>query len=322
MQYANLPGTSVKVSRVGLGTMMLGDQTSEADSFSIVDYAFGQGINFFDTASSYIKGEGEKILGKALKGRRDKVIISTKVFYPTSDDLNDRGLNRKHIIATVNTSLERFNTDYMDIVYMHAPDYDTEMEETLDTFTSLIRAGKIRYLGVSNYSAWQIADMLAICDKRGYIKPIVSQNVYNLLLRDVEMELLPCLKAHKMGMIVYNPIAAGLLSGKYKSRELVENTRFANKKLYHDRYWHDKYFNAVEKFSSVADKYGLSLLELAFKWCANQPGVAAVLCGVSKLEQLKQNIQVFEGPSLDDEILKACNLVWEEMEGKTFLYYR
>ena len=322
MQYTNLPGTGVKVSRVGLGTMMLGDQVNEADSLAIIDYAVDQGINFLDTASSYIGGKGEKILGKWLKGRRDKVIIATKIFYPISDDMNDRGLSRRHIMATINKSLINFNTDYIDLVYMHAPDYETELEETLDTLTSLVRAGKIRYLGVSNYAAWQIADILAISDKKGYIKPIVSQNVYNLLLRDVEFELLPCLKAHKMGMVAYNPIAAGLLSGKYKTRELQENTRFALKKLYYDRYWHDKYFDAVEKLSGVADKYGLSLLELAFRWCVCQSGDTSLLCGVSKLEQLKQNIKVFEGPALSEEILKDCNRIWEDMEGKTFFYHR
>jgi aryl-alcohol dehydrogenase-like predicted oxidoreductase len=302
--------------------MMFGDQTNAADSLAIIDYAFDQGINFFDTAASYTGGESEKITGKGLAGRRDKALIATKIFYPVSDELNDSGLNRRHIIASTEASLKRLNTDYIDLVYMHAPDYETEMEETLDTFTALIRAGKIRYLGVSNFAAWQIADILALCDKRGYIKPIISQNVYNTLIRDVERELLPFLKTHKMGMAAYNPIAAGLLSGKYKSREILENTRFANKKLYYDRYWTDRNFKAVEELSAVADKYGLSLLELAFRWCNSQSVVAAVISGVSRLEQAKQNIQIFNQPVLAGDILKACNTVWEEMEGKTFLYNR
>jgi aryl-alcohol dehydrogenase-like predicted oxidoreductase len=322
MEYNNLPGTSVKVSRMCLGTMMFGDQTSEADSLAIIDYAVDGGINFFDTAASYIGGCGEKILGKGLTGRREKVIVATKIFYPVSNELNDNGLNRRHIIASTEASLKRLHTDYIDLMYMHAPDYETEMEETLDTFTTLIRAGKIRYLGVSNFAAWQIADILALCDKRGYIKPIISQNVYNTLIRDVERELLPCLKAHRMGMAAYNPIAAGLLSGKYRSREIMENTRFANKKLYYDRYWTDKNFRAVEQLSALADKYGLSLLDLAFRWCNSRSGVVAVISGVSRLEQLQQNVQLFNKPVLQEEILKACDTVWEEMEGKTFLYNR
>jgi aryl-alcohol dehydrogenase-like predicted oxidoreductase len=302
--------------------MMFGGQTNESDALAIVDYAYDQGINFVDTASSYDSGEGERILGKGLKGRRDKVIIATKIAHAVTDDLNASGLSRRHIIATTDKSLKNFNTDYIDLVYMHQPDNETDIEETLDTFSALIRAGKILYLGVSNFAAWQIADLLAVCDKRGYIKPIISQSPYSLLFRDVERELIPCLKAHKMGMGVYNPIAAGLLSGKYKTRELLENTRFANKKLYFDRYWNEKNFTGVEKLSAIADKHGIPLLELALRWCIHQSGVSFVISGVSKMEQFKQNIPIFDKPALDEEILKACNQVWEEMENKTFFYNR
>lgn len=322
MKYVNLPCTSVKVSRICLGTMMFGGQTNEADSLAIIDYAYDQGFNFFDTASSYEHGEGERILGKGLKGRREKVVVSTKIGYSISDEMNSSGLSRKIIIATTEKSLQNLNTDYIDLVYMHTPDYDTEMEETLDTFTTLIRAGKIRYLGLSNFAAWQIADIAALCEKRGYIRPIISQNPYSLLFRDIERELMPCLKAHKIGMAAYNPIAAGLLSGKYKTRELLENTRFANKKLYFDRYWNDKNFTGVEKLSAIADKNGISLLELAMRWCIHQSGVSLVLSGVSKLDQFKQNIPIFEKPALDGDILKACDQVWEGMESKTFFYNR
>ena len=174
MEYVNLPCTSVKVSRMCLGTMMFGGQTKEADALDIIDYACEQGINFFDTASSYEKGEGERILGKAFKERRQKVIISTKIGHAVSGELNSIGLSRRHIIATTDKSLKNLNTDYIDLVYMHQPDNDTDIEETLDTFTTLVRSGKIRYLGVSNFAAWQIADLIALCDKRGYIKPIIS----------------------------------------------------------------------------------------------------------------------------------------------------
>ena len=263
MQYINLPRTSIKVSRMCLGTMMFGGQTNEADSKAIMDYAFEQGVNFWDTASYYLEGEGEKVVGKGLKGRREKIILATKVFGKVGDDMNDQGLNRRHIINCTEGSLKRLGTDYIDLMYMHSPDHETEVEETLDTLTTLVRDGKIRYIGISNYAAWQVADIVAICDKRGYIKPIISQNVYNLLLRDVERELLPCLKAYKIGMSVYNPIAAGLLSGKYKSKELVENTRFTNNKLYYDRYWSDKYFEGLGKLTAIADKNGLPLIDMA-----------------------------------------------------------
>ena len=205
---------------------------------------------------------------------------------------------------------------------MHAPDNETDLEETLDTFTTLIRAGKILYLGVSNYASWQVADIMALCDKRGYIKPIISQNVYHLLHRDVERELLPCLKAHKLGMAVYNPIAAGLLSGKYKVKEIQENTRFANRKIYYDRYWTDSYFDGMKKLSAIAEKYGLPLLDVALRWVAYRPGITTVLSGVSKMEQLKQNIKIFDAPALDAEFEKECSKVWDDMEGDKFLYNR
>jgi aryl-alcohol dehydrogenase-like predicted oxidoreductase len=322
MQYVNLPGTSVKVSRMCLGTMMFGDQTSEADSLSIMDCALEQGVNFWDTADSYTKGECEKIVGKGLKGRRERIILASKIFNQMTDDMNNRGLSRRHIIAGIDASLKRLNTDYIDLIYMHNPDYDTEMEETMDTFSALIRAGKILYLGLSNFAAWQVADTLAICDKRGYIKPVITQNPYSLLFRDIERELLPCLKAHKMGLSVYNPIAAGLLSGKYKNRQLLENTRFSNKKIYYDRYWTDKNFDAVEKLAAIAEGRKLPLLELALRWCISQNGVTSIISGVSKLEQLQQNAQILGGAALDREILDACDKVWKEMEGKTFYYSR
>jgi len=322
MQYVYLQNTYEKASRLCLMTIMFVGQTNETDSLAIMDYAFDQGVNFFDTAACYGKGECEKVVGKGLKGKREKIILATKIGIPVSGEMNDQGLSRRYIVSCTNDCLKRLGTDYIDLMYMHTPDYETELEETLDTFTTLIRAGKIHYLGVSNYAAWQVADILALCDKRGYIKPIISQNPYSLLFRDIERELIPCLKFHKIGMTVYNPIAAGLLSGKYKTREVQENTRFSNAKVYHDRYWTDKNFEAVEKLSAIAEKHGLSLLNLALRWCIYQSGVSQVVMGVSKLDQLKQNIKIFDEAALDEEILKACDQVWQEMEKKTFSYNR
>ncbi len=165
MQYHNLPGTSLKVSALSLGTMMFGGQTSEADSIAIMDCAADGGINFWDTANAYNQGESERIVGKGLKDRRDSIILATKVFNQMGGGLNDHGLSRRHILAAVDASLKRLDTDYIDLYYLHAPDYETGIEETMDTMTGLVRAGKIRYIGVSNYAAWQIADILALCEK-------------------------------------------------------------------------------------------------------------------------------------------------------------
>ena len=153
MQYTNLPRTNIKVSRMCLGTMMFGDQTNEADSIAIMDYAYDNGVNFWDTASSYANGEGEKVVSKGLKGRREKIILATKVFGQIGDDMNARGLNRRHIINSTDISLKKLDTDYIDLMYMHSPDHETDVEESLDTLSTLVRAGKIRYIGISNYAA-------------------------------------------------------------------------------------------------------------------------------------------------------------------------
>ena len=322
MKYNVLPKTNIKVSSLSLGTMMFGGQTSEADSFAIINYAFEQGVNFWDTANVYNQGESERIVGKALKGRRDKIILATKVGGSMHDGLLDAGLTRHQIISSIEDSLTRLDTDYIDLYYMHMPDHETKLEESLEAMSSLVDAGKVRYIGVSNYAAWQIADMLAICDKMGYTSPIISQNVYNTITRGVEAELVPFLQAHELGMTVYNPIAGGLLAGKHKPGTPLENTRFANNKSYYDRYWSKENFVAVEKLITIAEQHSISILELAMKWCINRPSVTSVISGVSKLEQIKQNIAAIEGDELDQEILDACDEVWHSLAGTRFAYNR
>lgn len=322
MRYVCFNGTRLQVSILSLGTMMFGGQTNEAESLAIMNYAYEKGINLFDTANMYTKGESERIVGKGIKGRRDKIILATKVFNKTSDDPNDSGLSRRNILRALDASLKRLDTDYIDIYYLHAPDYQTSLEETLDTTSSLIRAGKVRYLGVSNYSAWQIADILALCDKRGYIAPVITQNVYNAITRGIEVELIPFLKAHGMNLTVYNPIAAGLLAGKHKPGKPAEDTRFGLNKMYVDRYWSDANFAAVEQLTSAARENGMSILQLAMKWCAAQKQVTSIITGVSRLSQLEQNIASLEGEPVSAEILARCDEVWHSLAGTGFSYIR
>jgi aryl-alcohol dehydrogenase-like predicted oxidoreductase len=326
MEYRKMPGTSLKLSLLSLGTMQFGGQTSEADSLSIMDFAFERGINVFDTADMYVGGESERIVGKGLKGRRDTTILATKVGNRMGEDHNSSGLGRRYIMAAVEASLRRLDTDYIDIYYMHMPDYDTPPEETLETMNTLVKAGKVRYIGVSNYASWQMADMLGICERRGYVPPVVCQNVYNLLTRGVEAELVPFLQAHTMGMFVYNPIAAGLLSGKHNPGVPAQDTRFsANHKqsaAYYNRYWTDENFAAVEKLKKIAGEYKISILQLAMKWCAGQKSVAGIITGVSRLSQLEQNIAAMEGEPLDNKILERCDEIWRSLAGNRFAYNR
>lgn len=322
MEYKTLPGTSLKLSQLCLGTMMFGGQTSEADSLQIIDYAYDQGINFFDTANTYVQGESERVVGKGLKGRRHDILLATKVRGQMGSGRNDFGLNRRNILAAIEASLQRLGTDYLDLYYLHAPDYDTSLEETAETMSGLVKSGKIRYWGVSNFAAWQVADMLAICDKRSYIPPCVTQNVYNALTRGIEAEFLPFLKAHPLGLVIYNPIAGGLLSGKHAFGQPSTNTRFANNQEYYKRYWSQENFTAVEKLQAIAEAQNLSLLQLAMKWCAAHPQVTSTITGVSRLEQLKQNINSIQGEPLSKEVLVQCDEIWLSLAGTRFAYNR
>ncbi|MDR0841471.1 MAG: aldo/keto reductase [Christensenellaceae bacterium] len=323
MQYNKLPGTGLRVSQLSLGTMMFGAQTDEADSLAILNYAYEHGVNFWDTADVYNQGESERIVGKALKGRRSEVLLATKVFCQMGTGLNSKGLSRRHILSAVDASLRRLATDYIDLYYMHLPDPETELEETLATMSGLVQTGKIRYIGVSNYAAWQIADMLAICDKRGYAAPIITQNVYNAITRGVEPELVPFLQAHKLGMAAFNPIAGGLLAGKHQPGQPQENTRFANSSMYYERYWSEENFAAIEKLTEIAADTGISILQLALSWCAGRPTVTSVISGVSRLSQLEQNIAALEkGPALSADVLAACDGVWQALAGTRFGYIR
>lgn len=323
MEYIHFPGTSLQVSRLSLGTMTFGGQTNEADSLAILDHALDAGVNFWDTANVYTGGRSEQITGKALKGRRDQVILATKVFGAMSEDRNDRGLSRRAILSAVEASLKRLGTDYIDLYYLHSPDYATNMRETLHTMDGLVRAGKIRYIGVSNYAAWQVADMLGICEREGWVRPVYSQNIFNLLTRAAQTELLPFLQAHQMGLAVYNPIAGGLLTGKHRQGKPAGDTRFALNPNYYNRYWMDENFKAVEKLTEIAKEEGTSLLALSLKWCLAQSGVHTIISGVSKLSQLEENLQAIQGEPLSQTALDACDAVWAGLSiGSRFPYNR
>ncbi|MBQ6036191.1 MAG: aldo/keto reductase [Lachnospiraceae bacterium] len=323
MEYRYLPGTGLCVSRLSLGTMMFGGQTSEEDSLKIVDCALDGGINVVDTADMYNAGLSEVAVGKALKGKRENVILATKVCNKMSDDVNDRGLNRRHIIAGCEASLKRLQTDYIDIYYMHTPDYKTPLEETLDAMSQLVRDGKVRYIGFSNYASWQAADIMHISEKQNGVKPVITQNVYNLLTRGIEEELIPFCKAHKVGLTVYNPIAAGLLTGKHKYGERPDpDTRFAQKKLYADRYWSEKNFVALDGFLKLAEECGMPIIEFAMKWIAQNDAVDSILTGVSKISQLEQNLTLLDGAPIPADALKKADEIYAELTGNRFKYNR
>lgn len=323
MKFRNLTGTGLHVSELCLGTMTFGGQTNELDSIEIIRYAIEQGINFIDTADQYNGGASEIATGKGIKGNRDHLILASKVFSPHSDDINDKGLTRRHIITAVEKSLKNLDTNYLDIYYLHSPDRATPIEETLEAMTTLVRSGKVRYIGVSNFASWQICEMLWVSDKRNGIPPVVSQNVYNLLTRDLEDELLPFARKHRIGVVVYNPIAAGLLTGKYAAGEPADgNTRFSINPMYRQRYFHEENLAAVRQLTAIAADSGMSILEFAMKWCLAQPSIISVLTGVSRLTQLEQNIAAVDGDCIGTSAMARCDEVWTALPNNRFKYNR
>lgn len=322
MKYRKMNGTGIKVSELCLGTMMFGEKTSVKESMQIIDYALSEGVNFIDTADSYNRGESERIIGKALKGRRDNVILATKVRAKVGDDVNDSGLNRRHILKEIDQSLINLQTDYVDIYYMHSMDDTVSPQEILETMDLLVKSGKVRYVGVSNFPAWQVNDLIWTADKRNLSRPIVTQNMYNVITREVEYELVPCIQRHNMGLTVYNPIAGGLLTGSYDFANFPTEGRFAEKANYKGRYWREENFKEINELKKIADVRGMSLLELSLKWCLAKPYVDAVISGISHLEQIEQNIKAVEGNALDAETVRLCDEVCNAIMQERVKYYK
>ena len=322
MEYTNLKGTGLKVSRFCLGTMTFGEQTDEPEAKRIVDYALEQGVNFFDTADGYTGGVSEQILGRALEGRRDRAVIATKVTNPTGPLPNDSGQGRKHILLNLERSLRALRTDYIDLYYLHHPDTATPAEEVVETMTNLVRRGKIRYWGVSNYPAWQFCSLVHKAREMHAVGPVVTESVYNLITRGIEDEMAPFLLEYRLGLTVFNPIAAGLLTGKHSRGHLAEHSRLKDNYGYNLRYVSDANMDAVERLSAAALDSGMSLLEMSLQWLLNRPVVDSVIVGASRFEHVRQNIALAaEKKPLSPEALAACDTVWDGIRGHFFSYH-
>lgn len=323
MEYRVLPHTKLKVSRLSFGTMPFGSQADEAASRRMVDRCLDAGINFFDTANMYNLGKAETILGKALAGRRDKVILATKVRNKMGEAPDEAGLSRAAIHKAMDASLRRLGTDYVDLYYLHWPDYDVPIEETLAAVDELVRAGKVRYPAVSNYAAWQVCEILWAAEKHHLQPPHISQPMYNLLARGIEEEYLPFCKEFEIAVIPYNPLAGGLLTGKHSpAKGPIEGTRFDKNQLYLGRYWHSDYFDAVDELRAIAKEAGKTLIELSLQWLLSRPQVDSVILGASRLEQLEENLKASEGGALDPATLERCDAVWKRLRGITPKYNR
>lgn len=322
MDYTWIKGTGLKVSRFCLGTMTFGGQADEAAGIRMVDLALDNGVNFFDTADTYTGGQSELILGKALEGKRDDAVIATKVTNPKGPKPNQSGQGRKHIIQGVEESLKALRTDYIDVLYLHHPDPHTPFEEVAETMTELVRSGKIRYYGLSNYSAWQCCSFIHKAKEIRGIAPVITESVYNMITRGLDDEMVPFLKEYGMGLAVYNPLAAGLLTGKHSKNGPAEDSRLATNRGYNIRYWKDSNLDAVEKLTGIAEECGMTLLELALQWLLNQSAVDSMIVGASKYEHLVQNLELSkEMKPLSAETLAACDTVWNGIKGDYYSYH-
>ncbi len=322
MANVTLTGTDLAVSRLCFGTMTFGGQVDEVVARQMVDRCMEAGINFFDTANVYNKGASEVLLGKALAGRRPQVIVATKVGMKVADAPAEQRLSKVSIFTAVEESLRRLQTDYVDIYYLHQPDYSVPPDETLDAMEQLFKQGKVRYPACSNYASWQVARLLWLAERHAWRATRIAQQMHNLLARSIEQEYLPMAKELGVSTIVYNPLAGGLLTGKHRREQPSPGTRFDNNRMYLDRYWHPSYFDAVEELKEVGQAAGRSLTSLSLNWLLTQQAVDSVILGASSISQLEENLNAASEGALSAETMTACDAVWAKLRGVTPKYNR
>jgi len=307
MDYKNLGKSGLKVSRICLGTNNFGGQVGEEASIAIVNKALDCGINVIDTADVYTGGKSEEIVGKAVKGRRDEVVIATKVGFGVGQAPNQSGLSRKHILSRVEHSLKSLQTDFIDLYYLHRFDTETPLAETLRTFNDLIRTGKVRYMACSNFAAWQIAKAHEVCEAHDLEKFVAVQPPYNLMQRDVEKDLLPYCQHEGLGVLTYTPLMGGFLTGKYsKAAPPPAGSRYG----YNQRLWQrvdqESNFAVMEQLVRVAEDVGIAMSKLAIAWILKNPVVTAPIVGASSVEQVEENCRLTE-INIEDETYRRLN---------------
>ncbi len=310
MTFRLLGRTGVRVSPLCLGTLNFGGPTSDEEAIRIVDAALDAGINFIDTADVYHGGRSEEAVGRALAGRRDRVVLATKVHGRTGDGPNDQGNSRLHILRACDESLRRLKTDHIDLYQVHRPSPEIPIEETLAALTDLVRAGKVRYIGCSTHPAWMVVEALAASERLGLARYVSEQPPYNLLDRRIENELLPMAVRFGLAILPWAPIAQGVLAGRYPAADaLPADSRAARQpdSIYSRRVT-PRGIEAGRAFAALAHGHGLPPAQLALLWCKDQPGVTSPIVGPRTLEQLVDLLPVL-GMSLTDEQRTACDAI-------------
>lgn len=302
MEYRQLGRSGLRVSTLTLGTMTFGGQggfgklgnTDVEGAKRQIGMARDAGVNLLDTANMYSFGGSEEIIGKAIDGSRDELLLSTKVRFPMGDGPNDAGLSRHHIIGAAEASLRRLGTDHIDIYHVHEWDGQTPLEETLEALDSLVRTGKVRYLGVSNYSGWQLMKALGVADRHGYQRFAANQIYYSLESRDAEYELLPASIDQGVGVLVWSPLAGGLLSGKYRRGQQVAEGRLAQEWTEPPVRDEEKLYDTIETVVDIASARGISPAQVSLAYLLHKPGVTSLVIGARKDEQLRDNLGAAE----------------------------
>jgi aryl-alcohol dehydrogenase-like predicted oxidoreductase len=311
MEYVRFGSTGLRISRLILGVMSYGSKKwrpwvlDETESRPFLQRAIELGINFFDTADMYSVGGSEEVLGRALKEfgpGRDKVIIASKVFYPMSDDPNERGLSRKHIFNSIDNTLRRLGTDYVDLYQIHRFDYETPIEETLIALNDLVRAGKVRYIGSSAMFAWQFMKMLATSEQLGLAKFVSMQDYYNVVYREEEREMHPLCRSEGIAIIPFSPLARGFVVGNRRKEDYGETVRAKTDEFSRRQYYSDQDFTIVDRITQVAKSRGINNAQVALAWVLQQPGVTAPIVGATKMYQLDDAIAALSIKLADEEL--------------------
>jgi aryl-alcohol dehydrogenase-like predicted oxidoreductase len=306
MEYRRLGNSGLKVSAVGLGGNNFGWWADEQTSIPVIHHAIDAGINFLDTADVYARGQSEEFIGKAIKGKRTNLIIATKFANQMGDGPNEKGGSRRYIMQAVDASLKRLQTHYIDLYQMHIHDPTTPMGETLRTLDDLITAGKVRYIGCSNFAAWQMCESIWISRTNSFSTFISTQPMYNLLSRQIERELVPCCQQYGIGIIPYSPLASGFLTGKYHQGETApEGARLAGSDPRFQRVFNEANWSKLEKLESWAKEHGHVVGELAIAWLLAKPMVATVIAGARKNEQVDANVTAGEWKLTPEEVAEV-----------------
>ncbi len=313
MEYLPLGNTGLYVSRLCLGTMSFGQNTvynavgslQETEVQKIVNRAFAAGINFFDTANLYAMGDSERLLGKAIGKRREDAVIATKLYNPFTNNINSLGTSRKAIMREVEASLKRLGTDYIDLYQVHSWDSTTPLEETLSALDDLVKSGKVRYIGLSNFTGWQIAKAHGIAEAKNFHKFVSSQSYYSLVGRELEYEVLPAVRDHNMGMMVWSPLASGFLTGKYTGENVEQGRRSHFSFPPVDVEQGDK---IVEVLRDIAAAHNAKPAQIALAWLLHQKGITSIIVGVRCLDQFEDNVESVKIKLSDEELTQLNDI--------------